>query len=317
MSDREIKKLFYLNCSGYIYVPSIFEDEVWDYLMSTVGEYVGTIPVWEKFYDVAVNVYNRDTQKMADDITNCSKDLADLYKDSLEKNFDKDKFKQNTPFEHFITIPNGRYLTFDVRNAVLQYFLHYDLFTEEEYNNVFKKYEKGETLKTCKWLLHKAFFAEIISHRDKYNVCLVKHLINDTIFSEDPIFKDFQNKSYHICGDRLYVPIREKELSKYNDILYKDYTAANGVRFFVDICEKKEKKHGDIIVTINDSPKSTTIFYSSANEAPIGYSLYPQIYKKITRQPLEKYDLAYGYDDEIKYFKNKIWNINNDKILKG
>lgn len=309
MKDRELKKLFYENCKGYTYVPSIFEDEIWDYLMSTTGEYIGTTPIWEKFCYVANEVYKGDLTKMKDEIFMVSNDLTEFFKKCLEDNFTTEKFPSNEPYMRFITIPNGRYLTFDVRDAVPQTLLYYNIMSESAFNDIYSKYEHGEILKKCKWITHKAFFRSIVPHREKYGHNFPKQLIIDTINSDDPIFSQFKNDEddYFICGDRLYVPIYEKDIEKYQDILYKDYTATNGSKYFVDICEKKNIRRGKISVITNVSVKSTNVFYSEEYNNSLNYDYYPQVYKKITKQPLEKYDLVFGDDNIYNFFTETIW----------
>lgn len=309
MKDRELKKLFYENCKGYTYVPSIFEDEIWDYLMSTTGEYIGTTPIWEKFCYVANDVYKGDLQKMKDEIFLLSDDLTKFYDKCLEENFTTEKFPSNEPYMRFITIPNGRYLTFDVRDAVPQTLLYYNIMSESAFNDIYSKYEHGEILKKCKWITHKAFFRSIVPHREKYGHNFPKQLIIDTINSDDPIFSQFKNEiqEYYICGDRLYVPIYEKDIEKYKDILYKDYVATNGSMYFVDVCEKKSIRGNESLITFSDNAVSTKVFYSEKYNNSICYDLYPQIYKKISKLPLEKYDLVFGYDDEYNFFEKSIY----------
>lgn len=307
MKDRELKKLFYDNCKGYTYVPSIFEDEIWDYLMSTTGEYIGTTPIWENFCHVANDVYKGDLKKMKDEIFLVSDDLTKFYDKCLEENFTIEKFPNNEPYTRFINIPNGRYLTFDVRDAIPQTLLFYNIMTEDGFNEVYAKYENGDILKKCKWITHRAFFRSIVPHREQYGHNFPKQLIVDTINSDDPIFSKFKDKEYFICGDRLYVSIREKEIEEFEDILYKDYTATNGSKYFADICEKRNIRRGNISVISNVSVKSTKIFYSEEYNNSLNYDLYPQVYKKITKQPLEKLDLVFGNDDEYNFFTNKIW----------
>lgn len=310
MKDRDLKRLFYDNCKNYVYVPSIFIDEIWDYLMSTTGKYVGTTPIWENFCYVANEIYKGDLKRMKSEITLISDELTKYYNKCLAENFTTEKFPNNKPYKRFINLPNGRYLTFDVRDATNQSLLYYNIITEEGLDEIYSKYENKETLRYCKWITHKAFFNSIVPHREKYEFNSVKQLIIDTINSNDLIFSQFKNDTdeYFICGDKLYIPINEKGIEKYKDILHKDYMAANGTKYFVDICEKRNIRRGDIPVISSESMKSTKVFYNENSGSKINYDLYPQIYKKITKQNIENYDLIFGDDDVFNFFEEKIWN---------
>ena len=145
------------------------------------------------FCYVANEVYKGDLAKMKDEIFMVSNDLTEFFNKCLEDNFTTEKFPSNEPYMRFITIPNGRYLTFDVRDAVPQTLLHYNIMSETAFNDIYSKYEHGEILKKCKWITHKAFFRSIVPHREKYGHNFPKQLIIDTINSDDPIFSQFKN----------------------------------------------------------------------------------------------------------------------------
>ena len=309
MKNRELKKMFYLWCSPITYTPSIFEDEIWDYFMNGVGKYVGADKVWEHFYYIANNVYNGDLTKMNEDFFKITDELTTLINTNLGIKFSEEKYPSTEPYDRFINIPNGRYLYLDMRDAMFQSLFYYDIVTKDEYNTIFSKYENGEELKKCKWITYYVFLRSILPHKNQYKHSFVKQLINDTINSDDPLFTTFKNKinRCHISGDRLYIPLYQKDIETYNDILNKDYTATNGAVFFVDICEKRVIRHGDITVVVNESLNSSNTFYQENNSNLLNYDLYPQAYKKISKQSIEKYDLAYGYDDDINFFEKKIW----------
>lgn len=304
MTNRELKKFFYDYCRWYTYTPSIFEDEIWEYLMSTVGKYVGSDIEWNKVCDVANNVYKGDITKMKIEMYQISKELITLINTSLEKNV----YPNTEPFDKIVDAENGRYLVFDMRNAMLQSLIYYNIISEDECDKIFSKYQNGEELKKYKWIKKLAFFKSNLPEMVERH-SFVKQLFIDTINSEDPIFSQFKElpRKYYICGDRIYVPIYEKDIEKYQNILYKDYIATNGVSFFVDICEKRTIRRGDITVDIIDGTNSGKIFFDQIQPCKLNYDFYPQVYKKITKQSLEKYDLAYGYDDDVNFFNKPIW----------
>lgn len=307
MKNRELKQLFYDTCNFFVYVPSIFEDDIWDYLMSTVGDFTGTLPVWEQFCWVAENIYNNDIKKMKYDIETIGDEYGKIYAKALLNKINL--FDNNSSVANFNNIEDGRYLTFDLRYAAKQVLFYYDMMTEEEYYNFFKQFENGEKIETCKWIQHRGFAKYVLPIRNSTNINMAKTLIIDTINSGDPVLGTFKNdlNDYFIFGDKLYIKIYEKDIELYKDILYKDYKAINGVSFFVDICEKRTIRKGKFVVYVNNSHKSTKTFNTDNSSRHINKEFYPQIYKKITKQPLHKYDLVYGYDDVYNFFETKIW----------
>lgn len=297
MTNREIKQLFYKFCSSYIYVPSIFEDEIWDYHMSTVGNYVGTDLIWNDFCDVVNNTYGGDVDAMEKDIYNLSMDVISYITTSFkDKQFNNEILNIDKSIG-FCNIKNGYYLTFDLKNCHMQTMLYYNVVTKDKLDEIFSKYENGDVLKNRKWVL-----------RFICNNCgvklYVKKMIDDAIAENDPILSLFSEK-YILIGDRMFIPIYEKDIEKYQNILYKDYTTVNGLTFFVDVCEKKSVRNNVIPdVYVDNSKNSTKKFYRDINNTTleVSYDMYPQLYKKHSKKPIEDYDIVYGYDDEYLKF---------------
>lgn len=309
MKNKELKKMFYIWCKSITYTPSIFEDEIWDYLMNSVGQYIGSTKIWEQFCYIANTVYEGDLDKMRDDAFKITNDLTTLINTGIETNFSDEKFPIVEHYEKFSSIPNGAYIAFDMKNAMFQSLMYYNIITEDEYNSVYSKYSYGEDLKKCKWITYYVFLRSVLLHKNQTKHSFVKQLILDTINSGDPLLTELINKNgtYYICGDRLYIPIHEKDIDVYNNILYKEYTSTNGAVFFVDVCRKKVLRHGDITVITNNNVKSNNAFYDEIRQDYLSYDFYPQAYKKLIKQPLEQYDTVYGYDDDICFFDKTIW----------
>lgn len=309
MKNKELKKMFYIWCKSITYTPSIFEDEIWDYLMNSVGQYIGSTKIWEQFCYIANTIYEGDLNKMRDETFKITNDLTTLINTGIKTNFSDEKFTIIEHYEKFSSIPNGSYIAFDMKNAMFQSLMYYNIITEDEYNSVYSKYSYGEDLKKCKWITYYVFLRSVLLHKNQTKHSFVKQLILDTINSGDPLLTELINKNgtYYICGDRLYIPIHEKDIEVYNNILYKEYTSTNGAVFFVDVCRKKVLRHGDITVITNNNVKSNNAFYDEIRQDYLNYDFYPQAYKKLIKQPLEQYDTVYGYDDDIRFFDETIW----------
>ena len=52
VNEKQIREIFYRYCRYIAYTPSIFEDDIWNYLMKTVGTYFNTDVMYKKFCDV-------------------------------------------------------------------------------------------------------------------------------------------------------------------------------------------------------------------------------------------------------------------------
>lgn len=309
-SDYKLKQLFYEQCKNKVYIPSVFIDEIWDYLMSTVGEYVGTTSLWEDFTYVARNLYGDDIERFQDDLHNISNDLIKL----LTKGYDKvkisdEEFSKYHKTTHFNQIENGTYLTLDLKNAHIQALLYFGGITEEELNGVFEKYTFGNTLRNHKWVYNIAYQN---TPQNKMGFLFDKKLINLAFESNDALFmlvKEHTN-TYDIIGDRLFIKIKEKDKQIFEQYLYKHYTTVNDITFFVDICHKLTIKIDNFKdIYVDESEKSKKKFYSNLFKNSLSYDIYPQVYKKIKNLPIEKYDLVYGYCDKINFFKTKIWEV--------
>lgn len=303
MKNRDIKKLFYKYCGPYIYVPSIFDDEIWEYLMSTTGKFMGTSTIWEDFYNIAVNTYMCNTEEMEDEIYHLTMDVVKFLNDKYnEKKLTEDVLNIDNSVG-FTSISNGRYLTIDIKNCHIQTMLYFDIIKQNELDEIFGKYKNGEILKTRKWLLR--------------NICNLsgiklycKKIFTDAIEQNDPLLSKIKD-NYILIGDRLFIPIKEKDIELYKDFLYKNYTMINGVEVFVDICEKTTLRRGLIPeIFIDNSANSSRAFYVNVDNVSyhINYDIYPQIYKKLKKLPLNEYDILYGYDDVYAPFSNTIWD---------
>lgn len=306
MKNRDVKLLFYKYCRTMTYIPSIFEDEIWDYLMSTTGHYIGSDKKWGDFLHIAVNTYNNDTLKMENDIkeiaTKLSKLFYSLYKEHLDIQLYK---KTREKMRRFNEIEDGIYLSMDMTNAHIQSMFYHNFLTQKEIDDIFNEYPNNQILKTCKWIF---FYAYNRLGNKNIAPILCKNLLYETAYIDDPLLNRLE-KVFFISGDRLLFKINETDMDLYKQHIGNKYVCSNGVSFFIDICFKTSiKKDGFPEIHIDNTINSTKHFASNAYFHTLNYDIYPQVYKHIIGQPLKKYDLSYGFDDMVYFYDKKIWD---------
>ena len=306
MKNRQIKQLFYKYCKMFVYVPSIFVDEYWDYFMNTVGEFVGTKKYWDEFCYILSKRYNNDVVKMDNEFKIISGEIASVilqkYNNITLPQTNDPLFKKHC--KKFVEIEDGVYLSLDLRHAITQVMLYYNIISYSDLKNIFNKFENYEEIENCKWLYSYIFY---IFEKKRQRGNLHKLLLWETINSGDPIFNNISD-DYYICGDRLLIKINENEITHYKSLINKQYKTTNNVIVFVDICYKtsiEENKFPKI--HIDNTLNSIKHFATNSFNGITSYDIYPQIYKKMKNEEITQKDLSYGYDDVISFFKKNIW----------
>lgn len=306
MKNRDLKMLFYKYCKEKTYVPSVFEDEIWDYLMSTVGVYIDGNSLWKNFCNIASTVYDNNIIKMENDIITIGNKISALFYEKYKKHRDVNFINHSLKhIKRFNNIPNGTYLSMDLTNGYTQSMIHYGVLKQNEIDDIFNEYQNSQILKTCKWIFSYAY-----NKLGNKNIApiLCKNLLYETIYVDDPLLNQLE-KNFFMSGDRLLIKIDEADIDLYKQHIGNKYVCTNGVSFFIDICFKTSiKKDGFPEIHIDNTINSTKHFASNAYFHTLNYDIYPQVYKYIIGQPLEKYDLSYGFDDMVYFYDKKIWS---------
>lgn len=305
MKNRDIKLLFYTYCKTITYIPSIFIDEIWDYLMSTIGKFIGSDKMWEQFLSVAINVYNYDTNMMEKDIKDVAIKISALFYEKY-KEYKGISLNKNThsKMRRFNDIKNGIFLSMDLKDAYIQAMLYYNIIEQNDIDYIFNVNKNGNVLKNCKWI--KAYAFNRIGNKNIAPI-LCKNLLYETMFIDDPLI-NLLSKDFFISGDRLLIQITENEIQLFEKYIGNNYTCSNGVSFFIDICYKTSFILNDFPeIHFDNTINSIKHFASNTYIHTVNYDVYPQIYKYIMNENIEKYDLSYGFDDMVYFYNKKIW----------
>ena len=302
VNEKQIREIFYRYCRYIAYTPSIFEDDIWNYLMKTVGTYFNTDVMYKKFcdvlklYDYNIEAFEKEHDEIKDRLINV---LTKAYNSCDITEEDYEKYHS---FMRFNYLKDGTYLTIDLRNAHIQCLCYYGVLTAEDIDNVFSVSPFGKILQQYKWYYSGAYN---FCRNNHVGFILSKKLLHIAYNSDDPFFKKIKeySKTFQIVGDRMFIKIKEEDINLFEEYLYKDYETIDGIRFSVDICNRRTIKFKNFPrVFVDDSHCACGKFYANLYTNTVNYDLYPQIYKILKKEPIEKYDLAFGYDDDINYF---------------
>lgn len=300
---RLLKKVFTDYCENLVYIPTIFKDEFWEYFMETVGRYIGSEKYWEEFIYVFETIYDKNIEKMIEEFDSITNDLKNILLKTPTVEYEPN-------FLFFTDLPDGKYLTLDLRRAIFQTLLYFNIITVDDINLVLSKYKNWNLLKNYKWILGKAY----AKNPKKYHIYgLIKRLIYlSTSNINDPLFKLIHKQQHfiYLVGDRLFVQLNDDIETVFKDFLFKDYTTIDGVTYFVDICVKQTYTiNKKLEISVDNSLTSKKRFYNTTLKTQLPFDVYPQIYKFINNIPCEDKDLAFGYDNDISYFTKKIWEV--------